>query len=108
LTPLFVGSIPTTPDKKIISRGKQSANYCLKRLLNQLVIVIGGKKFVAKDKLLIILFSVIVKLRNKDLTFHLLSSKVIRITGLVAQWTRAHGYEPWCQGFESLLARLTW
>ena len=25
--------------------------------------------------------------------------------GLVAQWTRAHGYEPWCRGFESLLAR---
>ena len=39
------------------------------------------------------------------MTFHLLSSKVISIKGLVAQWTRAHGYEPWCQGFESLLAR---
>ena len=25
--------------------------------------------------------------------------------GLVAQWTRARGYEPRCQGFESLLAR---
>ena len=25
--------------------------------------------------------------------------------GLVAQWTRARGYEPWCQGFESLLAQ---
>ena len=27
--------------------------------------------------------------------------------GLVAQWTRAHGYEPWCRGFESLLARIS-
>ena len=26
--------------------------------------------------------------------------------GLVAQWTRARGYEPRCQGFESLLAQL--
>ena len=26
-------------------------------------------------------------------------------TALVAQWTRARGYEPRCQGFESLLAR---
>ncbi len=26
-------------------------------------------------------------------------------SGLVAQWTRARGYEPWCRGFESLLAR---
>ena len=26
--------------------------------------------------------------------------------GLVAQWTRAHGYELWCQGFDSLQARL--
>jgi len=25
--------------------------------------------------------------------------------GLVAQWTRAHGYEPWGRGFESLLAQ---
>ena len=25
--------------------------------------------------------------------------------GLVAQWTRARGYEPRCRGFESLLAR---
>ena len=25
--------------------------------------------------------------------------------GLVAQWTRARGYEPRCQGFESLLAQ---
>ena len=29
-----------------------------------------------------------------------------KIIGLVAQWTRARGYEPRCQGFESLLARL--
>ena len=27
-------------------------------------------------------------------------------TGLVAQWTRARGYEPRCQGFESLLAQI--
>ena len=27
------------------------------------------------------------------------------LKGLVAQWTRARGYEPRCQGFESLLAR---
>ena len=27
--------------------------------------------------------------------------------GLVAQWTRARGYEPRCRGFESLLARCT-
>ena len=26
--------------------------------------------------------------------------------GLVAQWTRARGYEPRCRGFESLLARI--
>lgn len=26
--------------------------------------------------------------------------------GLVAQWTRARGYELRCQGFESLLAQL--
>ena len=25
---------------------------------------------------------------------------------LVAQWTRARGYEPRCQGFESLLAHI--
>ena len=29
----------------------------------------------------------------------------LKILGLVAQWTRARGYEPRCQGFESLLAR---
>ena len=28
-----------------------------------------------------------------------------KLQGLVAQWTRARGYEPRCQGFESLLAR---
>ena len=28
----------------------------------------------------------------------------IKFIGLVAQWTRARGYEPRCQGFESLLA----
>jgi hypothetical protein len=28
------------------------------------------------------------------------------LSGLVAQWTRARGYEPRCQGFESLLARI--
>ena len=27
------------------------------------------------------------------------------IIGLVAQWIRARGYEPRCQGFESLLAQ---
>ena len=27
--------------------------------------------------------------------------------GLVAQWTRARGYEPRCQGFDSLLAQTT-
>ena len=27
--------------------------------------------------------------------------------GLVAQWTRARGYEPRCRGFESLLARFS-
>lgn len=27
------------------------------------------------------------------------------IVGLVAQWTRARGYEPRCRGFESLLAQ---
>lgn len=26
--------------------------------------------------------------------------------GLVAQWTRAHGYEPCGRGFESLLAQI--
>lgn len=26
--------------------------------------------------------------------------------GLVAQWTRARGYEPRCRGFESLLAQM--
>jgi len=26
--------------------------------------------------------------------------------GLVAQWTRARGYEPRCRGFESLLAQI--
>ena len=26
--------------------------------------------------------------------------------GLVAQWTRARGYEPRCQGFDSLLDQL--
>ena len=31
------------------------------------------------------------------------SKKIIK--GLVAQWTRARGYEPRCQGFESLLAQ---
>ena len=30
---------------------------------------------------------------------------IYSIYGLVAQWTRARGYEPRCQGFESLLAR---
>ena len=34
----------------------------------------------------------------------MLLSEYIQI-GRVAQWTRAHGYEPWCQGFESLLAQ---
>ena len=29
---------------------------------------------------------------------------IYSIYGLVAQWTRARGYEPRCQGFESLLA----
>ena len=33
------------------------------------------------------------------------ASKYYEERGLVAQWTRARGYEPWCQGFESLLAR---
>ena len=28
--------------------------------------------------------------------------------GLVAQWTRARGYEPRCQGFESLLAQYSY
>ena len=31
---------------------------------------------------------------------------IYSIYGLVAQWTRARGYEPRCQGFESLLARI--
>ena len=30
---------------------------------------------------------------------------IFNLKGLVAQWTRARGYEPRCQGFESLLAR---
>ena len=54
----------------------------------------------------VLFFSSLKEESNKDLTFYLLSSTVISIAGLVAQWTRAHGYEPWCQGFESLLARL--
>ena len=35
-----------------------------------------------------------------------LSVHFIELIGLVAQWTRARGYEPRCQGFESLLARI--
>lgn len=31
--------------------------------------------------------------------------KIIFGNGLVAQWTRARGYEPRCQGFESLPAQ---
>ena len=38
-------------------------------------------------------------------TFVCIMKRVIQF-GLVAQWTRARGYEPRCQGFESLLARL--
>ena len=33
---------------------------------------------------------------------------IYSIYGLVAQWTRARGYEPRCQGFESLLARISY
>lgn len=37
--------------------------------------------------------------------FHAKLMVAIKFFGLVAQWTRARGYEPRCQGFESLLAR---
>lgn len=37
--------------------------------------------------------------------FHAKLMLAIKFFGLVAQWTRARGYEPRCQGFESLLAR---
>lgn len=37
--------------------------------------------------------------------FHVILTSAIKFFGLVAQWTRARGYEPRCQGFESLLAR---
>ena len=37
--------------------------------------------------------------------FHGIFIVAINKYGLVAQWTRARGYEPRCQGFESLLAR---
>ena len=33
---------------------------------------------------------------------------IYSIYGLVAQWTRARGYEPRCQGFESLLAQYSY
>ena len=56
LTPLFVGSSPTTPEKFY--------------------------------KVFIYIYK-------------------IKLIGLVAQWTRARGYEPRCQGFESLLARVS-
>ena len=37
--------------------------------------------------------------------FHAILILSTNKTALVAQWTRARGYEPRCQGFESLLAR---
>lgn len=36
------------------------------------------------------------------------SSPTTPAKGLVAQWTRARGYEPRCQGFESLLAQYSY
>ena len=62
LTPLFVGSSPTTPENQIL--------YFLPT----------GKTFLKKPLQVVFI-------------------------GLVAQWIRARGYEPRCQGFESLLAR---
>ena len=63
LTPLFVGSSPTTPENQIL--------YFLPT----------GKTFLKKPLQVVFI-------------------------GLVAQWIRARGYEPRCQGFESLLARI--
>ena len=63
LTPLFVGSSPTTPENQIL--------YFLPT----------GKTFLKKPLQVVFI-------------------------GLVAQWIRARGYEPRCQGFKSLLARL--
>ena len=40
--------------------------------------------------------------------FHAKLVLAIKFFGLVAQWTRARGYEPRCQGFESLLAQYSY
>lgn len=39
-------------------------------------------------------------------TFSNSTIKTGKNMGLVAQRTRARGYEPWCRGFESLLAHV--
>ncbi len=79
LTPLFVGSSPTTPDFIAvfsISTYRKNGSY---------------------NKL---------HLTFRHFFCTLLFSRIRLELGLVAQWTRARGYEPRCQGFESLLARL--
>ena len=43
--------------------------------------------------------------RQRTLTPLFVGSSPTTPEGLVAQWTRARGYEPRCQGFESLLAQ---
>ena len=43
---------------------------------------------------------------NKNFTvIHFYVKINICMHGLIAQWTRARGYEPRCQGFESLFAQ---
>lgn len=44
-------------------------------------------------------------LLNKKNFFIIGYKKNLKKLGLVAQWTRALGYEPRCRGFESLLAQ---